>query len=886
MPRPSFCTDCPISGVTTGYTSLQLGKGKSLLVGENSLENDQPGKPFSGPAGSWLNNILFSAGIHRSDLNVINTIGCQPPQNIYPLDEKWNATPKADARYAVEHCGKYHLWPAIQQLKPDKIFAVGEQALKALTDRSGILVWRGSALPLKGDNSCLKVIPTLHPSYLARDAKMVSVSVNDYRKRLTPVPEHYNLYATRQDLEKIKYPKVVSFDFEWDYKGNITLCGVTTHNYHCLTAGWGSATIPEFKRIFEASTDLIGHNLIGAEMPYLEKWEWKIGARIHDTMLKQHLVQPDYRHGLGFVASVFTNKMFWKGKGEEQEDADGNIIEIKAQWKTWNTPQAIPRELGGYGGCVSDDEAYRLYNARDTDGAFQINQQLDLLLKKYDLEKVYWNVSLPIAYIARDISNHGIEIDNSKVSSIREELGIEIDKLELTLPPGLAPITESITRQVPAPPGTFKAKVKICKGTRKLPHDPVTLTFLSPTGDLQCSGCGKVVNPGKLSELKKIKVPATKVVRPWNSSQKVMAYARAAGLKIYMNRKRGTAAADVNARKGWGRTNPEFRILDRLKDLNTERNNFAKEGMKNVHRLFFNLLVHGTSEGRFSSSGKRPGIDPNIQNQPKSIRKIYIPDHSTWSFVELDYASGENMLTAHIAQDFKRLERLKQPGYSEHLELAKFLFNLPSTVSKKEASNWEGQDLYGIGKVINHGSNYGMTYVKLKEEMESNGFFYTDADCKRFIAAGKDLNPETARWQAETIERAKRDGCLTNPFGRKRWFSTRDVATKSLAFLPASTLADIIIRAMIAHYPERFPEEISNLRLERVGEFLPEWIISIQVHDSLVLQGPHEFQIDQAIRTAAIMTQPWRELDGFSLGVEVKAGQAGGDWGSLKVITL
>lgn len=885
--RPQFCRTCPISEHTRGYVPLESGRSATLVVGEAAGSNEaDKGKPFVGGAGSWLNNLLRAAWIKREDLNVINTIGCQPRDNIYPTDRKWRWTSRDAARAAVEHCNYHHLQPGIAHVNPNRIIALGDHALTRLTGKRGITVWRGSPLPLAGDNSKLRVLPTLHPAYLMRDAKFTSVAINDLKKKLEVPPEFYNLYATTAQLADFNSP-VVAFDFEWDRNGDITICGLSDKLYHATVGAWSGESIGQFKRIFEQATDLIGHNIIGADTKYFERLGYTVRARMHDTMLKQHLVQPDFRHSLAFVASVHTNKVFWKGRGEEKEDQDGNLIEAKEQWKTWDKANAIPRELGGYGGCRDADEAYRLYNARDTDGSYQVNQDLDTLLRRYNLENVYWNVSVPIAYVARDLSEHGLAIDTKLVKEVREDLGNEILQLEQTLPTGLRPYEKGITRQIPAPPGTWKAKNAKCKGTKKAgtQHEPATWSVDQP-GTSECPICA-TPKEIKLTQLKRIKVPGTELIKPWNSSPQVMAYARAAGLKVSIKRERGTESADVNARKVWGRTHPEFRIIDRLKDLSTEHNNFAKEAIQHEKRLYFNLLVHGTSEGRFSSSGQRQGIDPNIQNQPKSIRKIYIPDRTDWSFIELDYASGENMLTAFLAKDFERLERLRTPGYSEHLDLTRKIFNLPS-ITKKEAVEYgpDKLDIYDIGKHINHGSNYGMTYIKLKEYLEMNGFFYSDADCKEFMAAGKQLNPRTAQWQAETIEMARRDGFLRNPFGRMRWFSTRDIATKSLAFLPASTLADIIIRAMIAHYPERFPQEITNLGLAMSGSIIDRWIMSIQVHDSLVLQGPHENQLEQAHRSRAIMCQPWKELDGFSLDVESKVGEPGGSWGSLKVLTL
>jgi DNA polymerase I-like protein with 3'-5' exonuclease and polymerase domains len=362
-----------------------------------------------------------------------------------------------------------------------------------------------------------------------------------------------------------------------------------------------------------------------------------------------------------------------------------------------------------------------------------------------------------------------------------------------------------------------------------------------------------------------------------------MSYARTHKLKIRVDRKRGTESADSLTRKGWGRTHPEFRVIDKLKELGTMRNNFAKDALTREPRMFFNLLVHGTSEGRFSSSGKRKGIDLNIQNQPKEFRKIYVPEPGN-CLIELDYSGGENWLTAWLAQDKPRLERLSQPGYSEHLHLAQLIFGFGPEVTKKEAQNWHGQDVYDIAKHINHGGNYGMTHVKQKEYCDGEGYFFSEAEHKEFIRTRESMNPGTTLWQKATIEAALRDGALRNPFGRMRWFSTRDVATKALAFLPASTLADIIIRAMIGHYPERFGAELQALGLQITGSIEPNWFMQIQIHDSLVLQGPPAGRDTQYARTKSIMTQPWAELQGFALQVEGKVGEPNQDWASLRTV--
>lgn len=895
LPKPAVCAQCPMANIGIGFVPLTLRPGATLLVGEAPGENEaERGEAFVGPSGSVLNNLLRASGQDRGNISTINVLSCRPPNNIFPTDFKQHYMPRSDGYGALEYCKKHHLEPALAARDWKKIYAVGDQALQALTPRKGILVWRGSPLPLKGDNSRLRVIPTLHPSYLMRDFSQLNNVVADLRKNLEPVPENYNLYATADQLAEFN-SRTVAFDFEWDRFENITICGISGRFYEALTGTWDNAErTAEFKRIFTSATDLIGHNIIGADTKYFERMGWHITARMHDTMLKQHLIQPDQKHGLGFVASVFTNKMFWKGKGIEQEDADGNVTETKYQWRTWNTPEAIPRTLGGYGGCISDDEAYRLYNARDTDGSLQINTHLDTLLEKWGLMSVYRNVSVPISYICRDISDAGLRIDGSKIHTIREELGAEIIQLERDLPEGLRPYEQPINRLIDAPPGTYKPKSIKCKGTKKAgtAHDPVTITVLAPRQDIQCPSCGKQIASPKLLAVKKIKVPGIEVVRPWASAPKVIAYARAHKLKVPIKRERGTETADVQARAGWGRTHPEFRTLDRIKKLATEVNTFAKESMLHQERLYFRLNPVGTSEGRFSSNGQRKGIDPNIQNQPLSIRKIYIPDQDTYRFVELDYSGGENWLTAWLAQDKMRLSRLGQPDYNEHLDLARQIFDCPDlSKSKEDEREFWGQRLtgfacYDIAKHANHGSNYGMTWTKLQEYLEAHGIFFTAKQCKDVLAVRVEMNPETARWQQETVERAKRDGFLRNAFGRIRWFSSRSVSTESLAFLPASTLADIIIRAMIGHYPDRFPDECGNLGLTAIGEMVSGWRIAAQIHDSLLMQGPGDTWETQALRSKAIMEQKWKELGGFSLTVEAKCGKIGASWGSIERVAL
>lgn len=884
--KPDFCKGCPINSVTTGYVPpLVVPGSQQLLVGEAAGENEaNTGLPFVGGAGNWLEGMLRNAGKQdRKDFNIINTIGCQPPKNVYPGDNEWpewTGISKETSRKAIDYCYKHHFEPFVSAQQWRKIVALGEKALNATTGKRGISLWRGSPLQSKWAAAAglpPNTIATLHPAALMRQATMYSACVRDLRKPLAVPPENYTLYPTLSEVREYA-PKVVSFDFEWDRDGNITLCGFSDKLYQAIVVPFEGEFIAEIRRIIEGATDLIGHNIIGADTTYFARLGWDVRAKLWDTMLMQHLVQPDYKHGLNVVASVFTNKVFWKGRGSNEDEEEGGNV----QWKTWDKAWAIPRAYGGYGGCASADEAFRLYNARDTDGSLQCYFPIRQLLERYDLEKLYWNVSVPLGHICKDIAEQGLKIDAGKLLEIQQSLDSDIERLEAKLPEELAPRQVTVWKQRPAPPGAVRPKTITCKGTKKAPHAPREWTFLKPPPfeALQCSWCQSRKKIGKFTEAKIERYEAIEIERPYKSPQKMLQYVKEKELPTKINRKTGRPTTDKNARKSWAKADPAFLVLNELSKATTLKNSFAKEELLHSQRMYFNLLVHGTSEGRLSSTGRRKGIDLQIQNQPKVIRKIFVPDEPGQGILNLDLVQGENMLTAWLAKDWVRWERLHTPGFDEHSYMAHKFFNVSLSDCSKGGKHEEYRK---PGKIINHGRNYGLGARTTVEYLAAEGLTFSEKDVKEMIAIWEQENKATAAWQARTIKLAEQQGYLTNPFGRKRWF-TYNTATKALAFLPASTLADCVLRMMIACYPERFMQELQAEQVRVYATLLEGWRLAIQVHDSLVAIGNDATHIEQARSLHAIMTQPWLQLDGFAFKVDVEYSTK--SWGDCKAVEI
>ena len=74
-------------------TQLVMGEGNLdadiVLIGEAPGKNeDQQGVPFVGAAGKFLNEMLASAGMERSDIYITNIVKYRPPNNRDPSPEE------------------------------------------------------------------------------------------------------------------------------------------------------------------------------------------------------------------------------------------------------------------------------------------------------------------------------------------------------------------------------------------------------------------------------------------------------------------------------------------------------------------------------------------------------------------------------------------------------------------------------------------------------------------------------------------------------------------------------------------------------------------------------------------------------------------------------
>jgi len=156
------CTRCPLHAKAT-QTVFGEGPGdaEAMFVGEQpGDQEDIAGRPFVGPAGKLLDQVIAEAGINRSMLYVTNAVKHfkYEPRGKRRIHQKPNMG-------EVKHC-RWWLNLEIALVKPKLIVAMGATALAALTDaKQRLQDVRGQAIAIDGGRT---LFVTVHPSYLLR----------------------------------------------------------------------------------------------------------------------------------------------------------------------------------------------------------------------------------------------------------------------------------------------------------------------------------------------------------------------------------------------------------------------------------------------------------------------------------------------------------------------------------------------------------------------------------------------------------------------------------------------------------------------------------------------------------------------------------------------
>ena len=164
--RVRACKDCALS---MGRTNAVPGEGPAdaevMFIGEGpGFQEDRQGRPFVGPAGQFLEQLLADAGLSRERVFIANMIKCRPPQNRDP----------APAEMAA--CSKY-LDRQIELIDPKLIVTLGRFSLGRFFPGESITRARGRVRHKDGR----AIFPVMHPAAGLRREEMKASIIQDFK---------------------------------------------------------------------------------------------------------------------------------------------------------------------------------------------------------------------------------------------------------------------------------------------------------------------------------------------------------------------------------------------------------------------------------------------------------------------------------------------------------------------------------------------------------------------------------------------------------------------------------------------------------------------------------------------------------------------------------
>ena len=159
------CTDCPLH---TGRTHAVPGEGppdaELLFIGEGpGAQEDRQGRPFVGPAGSFLDDLLQSIGMSREQVYIANMVKCRPPNNRDPMPGE------------IAACRKY-LDRQIELIDPLLIVTLGRFSMARFLPGQSISRVRGRLRQVDGR----RIFPIMHPAAGLRRQEMRAAIEEDF----------------------------------------------------------------------------------------------------------------------------------------------------------------------------------------------------------------------------------------------------------------------------------------------------------------------------------------------------------------------------------------------------------------------------------------------------------------------------------------------------------------------------------------------------------------------------------------------------------------------------------------------------------------------------------------------------------------------------------
>ncbi|KAL9187036.1 hypothetical protein ACHAXT_010756 [Thalassiosira profunda] len=277
--------------------------------------------------------------------------------------------------------------------------------------------------------------------------------------------------------------------------------------------------------------------------------------------------------------------------------------------------------------------------------------------------------------------------------------------------------------------------------------------------------------------------------------------------------------------------------------------------------------VHGslninTETGRLSSR------KPNLQNQPAlekdkyKIRKAFIASPGN-KLIVADYGQLELRLLASMTDCTSMIDAFEAGGdFHSRTALGMFKYIQDAVENGDVLLEWDYangepptpmlKDEYASERRKAKTLNFSIAYGKTSHGL-SQDWGVSQKEAEEMLQAWYDSRPEVEKWQKDTKAIAKKHGLTRTLMGRYRHLPhAQGGSMKSLGHALRASIntpiqggaADVAMMAML---------KINNSPLlKKLG-----WILLMQVHDEVILEGPEETAEEAFEEVVKCMQEPW-----------------------------
>ncbi len=315
-----------------------------------------------------------------------------------------------------------------------KVESVNEETLRALFDELEFRTLSAkvfgntttASAPKKSDSLQMSLFddPPAHESQTKEaistdETETNEVSINGLRS-IEDTTHNYILIDTKEKraelLTKLLAQKSVCFDTETtgfdvfnDELVGMSFCFRKGEAYFVSLPDNADETKKiaiEFKPFFQnKNIEKIGQNL-KFDLSVLLSYGIDVEGKLFDTMIAHYLLQPELRHGMDYLADIYL-----KYKTIHYDDLVG-------QGKNQKSIRSVDINL------LCD------YAAEDADITFQLKMILEKELQTNALEKLFYDIEMPLMRVLGRMERNGVRIDSKALQQSSETLTEEMKRTE------------------------------------------------------------------------------------------------------------------------------------------------------------------------------------------------------------------------------------------------------------------------------------------------------------------------------------------------------------------------------------------------------------------------------------------------------------------------